>query len=178
MDEYKFWGLIGECRQESGNNTELASRVLFRRLRTLDATGVTEFVRLWERARSRLSSWPVTDAACLLLGPVKEEDLCQIQDWIISYGRTAVERISADPDNLIDLAADAGNARAQWFDEFMTEAHIVVSGAWPLGYDPDGPEDLTGERADLRDPATAHRQFPRLAAFRHDHPERGLPELR
>jgi hypothetical protein len=144
VDQDTFWSLIAECRQESGNNTELASRVLFRRLRALDAAEVTAFVRLWERARSRLSSWPVTHAACLLLGPIEEEDLGQIQDWIISYGRTTVERISEDPDTLVDLAADAGNARASWFDEFTTEAHIVVSGTWPLGYDPDGPPDLTG----------------------------------
>ncbi|MGW4940389.1 DUF4240 domain-containing protein [Actinoplanes sp. NPDC004185] len=178
MDEDTFWALVAECRQESGNNTELASRVLFRRLCTFDAAGVVEFVRFWERARSRLFSWPVSDAACLLLGPVEEEDLGRIQDWILSYGRTAVERISADPDNLIDLAADAGNARAQWFDEFMTEAHIVVSGTWPLGYDPDGPEDLTGEPTELGDPAAVHRHFPKLATFRRGRPELGLPELR
>jgi hypothetical protein len=178
VDEDWFWELVAECRQESGNNTELVSRVLFRRLRTLDADGVTEFVRLWERARSRLSSWPVTDAACLLLGPVDEEDLSHIQDWIISFGRTMVEQVSGNPDNLINLAADAGSARAPWFDEFITEAHIVVSGTWPLGYDPDGPEDRTGEHTDLGDPTIAHQQFPALMAFRRDHPELGLPELR
>lgn len=31
---------------------------------------------------------PVTDAVCLLLGLAEEEDLRQVQDWIISYGRT------------------------------------------------------------------------------------------
>ena len=142
MDEDGFWALVAECRQEGGDNTELVARLLFRRLRALDAAGVAAFVRLWERARTRLSSWPVTDAACLLLGPVDEENLCQIQDWIISYGRTAVEQITANPDNVVGLAADAGSARAEWFNEFMTEAHIVVTGTWPLGYDPDGPEEL------------------------------------
>ena len=171
VGEDEFWALVAECRDECGDNTELVARLLFRRLRRLDAAGVAAFVRLWERARSRLSSWPVTDAACLLLGPVDEEDLCHIQDWIISYGRTTVERIAGNPDSLIGLAADAGSARAGWFDEFMTEAHIVVTGTWPLGYDPDGPEDLTGERADLGDPTVAHRQFPALAAFRRDYPE-------
>lgn len=92
--------------------------------------------------------------------------------------RRAVERIIEDPDNIVDLARDAGNARAEWFDEFMTEAHIVVSGIWPLGYDPDEPEDLTGERTDLSDPTIVDRQFPRLAAFRHHNPEGGRPELR
>ncbi|WP_177319852.1 DUF4240 domain-containing protein [Actinoplanes philippinensis] len=178
MNEETFWAVVADCRRESANDTELASRILFRRLRSLSPADVTEFVRLWERARSRLSSWPVTDAVCLLLGSVEEEDLCQIQDWIISYGRTAVEGIIEDSDNLVELAADASNARALWFDEFMTEAHIVVSGTWPLGYDPDGPEDLIGERTDLRDPEIIDRKFPRLTAFRHLHPEVGSPELR
>ncbi|GAA2603230.1 DUF4240 domain-containing protein [Paractinoplanes durhamensis] len=60
-------------------------------------------------------------------------ELCHVQDWIISYGRTTVERIARDPDSLADLAGDAGNARAGWFDEFTTEAHIIVSGTWPYG---------------------------------------------
>jgi hypothetical protein len=178
VDEDAFWALVAESRQESRNNTELASRVLFRRLRALGATEVVEFVRLWEHTRSRLYSWPVTDAACLLLGPVEEEDLRHIQDWIISYGRVVVERIARNPDDLTDLAEDAGNARAQWFGEFTTEAHIVVSGTWPPGHDPDGPEDLTGERLDFGDGTAVSRRFPRLTAFRRDHPELGVPELR
>ncbi|MDI6102450.1 DUF4240 domain-containing protein [Actinoplanes sp. NEAU-A12] len=175
MNDDSFWALIAECRHESGNNTELVSRGLFRRLRALDATEVVEFVLLWERARSRLFSWPVTDAACVLLGPVEEEDLGHIQDWIISYGHTAVERIAREPDSLADLAADAGNARAPWFGEFLTEAHVVVSGTWPLGCDPDGPEDLVGQPIDFGDQATVQRQFPRLAASRREYPELGQP---
>jgi hypothetical protein len=38
---------------------------------------------------------------------------------------------------------------------------IVVSGGSPWAHDPDGSEDLTGERKDLGDPTTAH---PQLAA--------------
>lgn len=53
-----------------------------------------------------------------------------------------------------------------------------MSGTWPPGYDPDGPEDLSGERVDLGDPVAVRRRFPRLAAFRHDYPELGTPELR
>ncbi|MCM4084639.1 DUF4240 domain-containing protein [Actinoplanes sp. TRM88002] len=144
----------------------------------LEVAEVIEFVRIWERVRSGLYSWPVTDAACLLLGLVEEEGLCHVQDWIISYGRTMVRRIVRDPDSLADLAGDAGNARAGWFDEFIIEAHIIVSGTWPFGHDPDGPEDLFGERVDLGDPAAVRRLFPRLAAFRRDHPELGRAELR
>ncbi|XVU22508.1 DUF4240 domain-containing protein [Actinoplanes sp. CA-054009] len=172
-----FWAIIADCRRDAGSDTELVSRLLFRRLRTLDSTGVVEFVRIWERVRSRLSSWPVTDAACLLLGAVEEEHLPYIQDWIISYGRTTTDRIIQNPDNLADLAADAGNARAPWFSEFTTEAHIILSGEWPLGYDPEAPEDLTGNHLNLSDHPAVHHQFPRLTAFRQAHPEIGTPEL-
>jgi hypothetical protein len=88
--------------------------------------------------------------------------------------RVAVE----NPDDLVDLAGDACNARAAWFGEFTTEAHVVVSGTWPPGYDPDGPEDLTGDHLDVSDHAVLEQHFPRLAAFRRDHPELRLPELR
>lgn len=178
MNEDAFWALVAACRREAGDDSELASRLLFRRLRTLDAGAVAAFAQLWEQARSRLYSWPVTDAACLLLGPVEEEDLRYIQDWIISYGREISDHVARDPDRLVDLAADAGNARGEWFGEFITEAHVVVSGAWPLGYDPDGPDDLAGEAVDLVDPVVVRRRFPRLAAFRDDHPGLGSPELR
>jgi hypothetical protein len=92
--------------------------------------------------------------------PVEDEHLRFIQDWIISFGRAAADRIARDADNLADLARDAGRARAAWFDEFITEAHIyTTSGSWPLPYDPQGPDELTGEHLDLRDHA-AVEQWP------------------
>ncbi|WP_436529342.1 DUF4240 domain-containing protein [Actinoplanes sp. HUAS TT8] len=178
MDEERFWELVADSRRESGDDTELTSRLLFRRLRVLNAPEVVEFVRIWERIRTRLDTWPVTDAVCLLLGAVEEEDLDPILDWIISYGQTVAGRVVADPDSLVELAADAGNARAQWFGEFTTEAHIVVSGTWPLGYDPDEPDDRAGEHVDVADQDVARQRFPRLTAFRERHPELGRPELR
>ena len=173
MDEDSFWALIAECREQAGSDTELTSRLLFRRLRTLSSVDVVAFVRHWERARSSLDSWPVADAACLLLGLIEEEDLRLIQDWVISFGRGAVVRIARDPDSLADLARDARSARAAWFDEFITEAHVIATGTWPLGYDPEGPDELAGGRLDLYDHAAVEQRFPRLASFRSDHPEFG-----
>ena len=104
VEEDSFWSLITECREHSGNDTELMSRVLFRRLRALAAGDVTAFAWHWERARSALYSWPVADAACLLLGTVEEEHLRFIQDWVISFGASAVTSIAQDPDSLANLA--------------------------------------------------------------------------
>jgi hypothetical protein len=171
VDEDSFWALITECRERSGNDTELMSRVMFRRLRALTAGDVAAFARHWERARSSLYSWPVADAACLLLGTVEEEHLRFVQDWVISFGHAAVTRIARDPDSLADLSGDAGKARAAWFCEFITEAHIITSrGDWPLPYDEEGPDELTGRHLDLDDHAAVERYFPRLAAYRRDHP--------
>jgi hypothetical protein len=177
VDEEAFWEIIGKCRTEGGAETELVSRVLFRRLRALDAAAVARFIQLWERARSQLHSWPMTDAACLLLGRVEEEDLDNIYDWVISHGRVLAARVLDDPDNLVDLAADVGSARADWFDEFMTEAHITVTGTWPLGFDPDGPDEMVGEHTDLADRDAVNKRFPRLAAFRRHHPKLAGPQL-
>jgi hypothetical protein len=177
VDDGQFWALIAECRHQ-GINTDSVSRLLFRRLRALDPADVVAFVEQWERTRSRLYSWPVADAACLLLGPVEEEDLRHIQDWVILHGQTTVDRVCRNSDDLADLAHDRGAARAAWFAEFLTEAQVVVTGTWPLGHDPDGPEELTGEHQDLSDHQVVERHYPRLAAFRRSHPEIGQPELR
>ena len=166
MDEDSFWALVAECRLQAGNDTELMSRVMFRRLRAISVTEVAAFVGHWERARSLLYSWPVADAACLMLGWVEEEDQRFVRDWIISFGRAAAVGIARDPDSLADLAGDVGCARASWFDEFLTEVHVVATGgSWPLGYDPDGPEELTGEHLDLADRAAVEQHFPRLASL-------------
>ncbi|MEU8238247.1 DUF4240 domain-containing protein [Actinoplanes missouriensis] len=177
MDDDGFWRLLAEIRHDAGNDSDLTSRLLFRRLRKLDGNDIADFTRLWERIRSRLYSWPVTDAACLLLGSIEEEDLRHIQNWVISYGRETVEQVAGDPDGLVDLATDASSARAQWFDEFITEAHILVTGDWPLGHYPEGPDDLMGAHTDFSDQAAVHRRFPRLTAHRHHHPELGAPQL-
>jgi len=101
MDEGRFWELIAASRQESRDDTELTARLLFRRLRVLSTTEIVDFAQRRAKARSRLYTWPVTDAVCLLLGAVEEEDLPHVQDWIISYGRTVVERTIVDPDSLV-----------------------------------------------------------------------------
>lgn len=178
VDEEAFWALITDSRRESANDTELTARVLFRRLRALDPASVVEFVKHWQRARSRLYAWSVADAICLMFGTVEEEDLEPIQDWIISFGHDVAARIVQDADHLADLADDRHNARATWFDEFTTEAHIIVGGTWPDEYDPDGPDELTGQHLSLDDAALVERRFPRLTAFRRGHPEIGTPQLR
>jgi hypothetical protein len=178
VDEESFWSLVTGFREQTGGDTELMSRVMFRRLRTLSAADVAAFAVHWEHARSLLYSWSVADAACLLLGTVEEEHLRFVQDWVISFGRAAVAAIARDPDNLADLAGDAHRARAAWFDEFITEAHITACGGdWPLPYDPNGPDELTGRHLDLTRHAEVQERFPRLSSFRRDHPELSPPEI-
>ena len=99
VDEDSFWVFIAECREHSANDTELMSRLMFRRLRALSAEDVAAFARHWERARSSLYSWPVADAACLMLLTF----IRLVRTWFrlldggrgYRGGRTAVGRVAA-----------------------------------------------------------------------------------
>lgn len=171
MEEAAFWALIEQCRKDSGGDTELTARTMFRRLRSLDTTDIHDFVRRWDLIRARLDTWSVADAACLMLGDLS--DLLPVRDWIISHGHSTVERILRDSDNMVDLWRDSHNARATWFEEFMTEAHIAATGTWPEESDLDQQPDLVDEHTDLADTALVKKRFPRLASFRRGHPDLG-----
>jgi Protein of unknown function (DUF4240) len=176
VDEVAFWALIEECRKDSNSDTELTARMMFRRLRSLDTTDVRDFVRRWDLVRTRLDSSSVAYASWLMLGDL--DDLIPVRDWIISHGRGAVERVLQDSDNLVDLSRDVHNARATWFDDFITEAHIASTSTWPEESDVSGPQDLADEHVDLANASLVEGRFPRLAAFRRGHPELGSPEFR
>ncbi|MER5627332.1 DUF4240 domain-containing protein [Streptosporangium sp. NPDC002544] len=66
----------------------------------------------WEDVKDRLFSWPVWDAACVLLGFVSDDFFGDVRAWIISHGRAAVDRIAADPDALVELAHDVDSVNA------------------------------------------------------------------
>jgi hypothetical protein len=60
----------------------------------------------WDEVDARAFTWPVWDAACLLLGFVSDDFFDDVRAWIISHGRTTVDRVVADPETLVELADD------------------------------------------------------------------------
>ncbi|AGZ42838.1 DUF4240 domain-containing protein [Actinoplanes friuliensis] len=165
MDRAVFWRIVEGARAEAGTDTERVAQVLLRRLRSLSPDEIEHFGALWAEVQDELYSWPVHDAATLLLGPVNDDALLVVQDWIVSHGRQTMKRVQEDPDNLVELAPDRHNARIDWFTGLPMEAHIAATGR-PFAVDgPDGPEDPTGTPTDLTDEPGTRRRFPRLTAY-------------
>ena len=120
---------------------------------------------LWEQAQDGLYSWPVHDAAELLLGPLDDDDLLAVQDWIVSHGRSVVQRVREDPDNLVELMSDRHNARIDWFCGLAMEVSIATTGH-PLSVDgPGGPDEPAGTAAELTDEIAMRQRFPKIMAY-------------
>ena len=151
-----------------GSDTERVAQVLLRRLRGLSPAEIEQFQELWERAQDELSRWPIHDAATLLLGPLDDDGLLAVQDWIVSHGRRVMQRVPDDPDSLVELAPDRRNARMDWFSGLAVEAHIAATGR-PFTVDrPDGPDEPAGTPAELTDEIRVRQQFSRLTAYLDD----------
>jgi hypothetical protein len=108
------------CRTEVGSDAERVAQALLRHLRMLRPDQIEQFQELWIRAQDELCRWPVWDAATLLLGPLDDDTFLAVQDWIVSHGRQAMQRVQDDPDSLVELASDrttlgsTGSAACRW----------------------------------------------------------------
>jgi hypothetical protein len=110
VDRSNFWGIVEGARAEAGTDTEHAAQVLLRHLRALPPADHEPFQEFWEQEQNQLYCWPIHDAATLLLGPLDDDSLLAVQDWILSHGRNTVQRILDDPDSIVELATDRHNA--------------------------------------------------------------------
>jgi hypothetical protein len=163
-----FWRFVEGARAEAGSDTERVAQVLLRRLRGLRPEEIEQFQELWEQAQDELYSWPIHDAATLLLGPLDNDALFAVQDWILSHGRRTMQRVQDDPDSLVELAPDRHNARIDWFCGLAMEAHIAATGR-PFAVDgPNGPDEPTGTPAEMADEVSMRQRFPRLTAYLDD----------
>ncbi|HEX5205554.1 MAG TPA: DUF4240 domain-containing protein [Actinoplanes sp.] len=91
MERGDFWRVVEGARAEAGSDTERVAQVLLRRLRELKPSEIEHFQELWERAHDDLYSWPIHDAATLMLGPLRGDALFAVQDWILSHGRRTIQ---------------------------------------------------------------------------------------
>ncbi|WP_344650071.1 DUF4240 domain-containing protein [Cryptosporangium japonicum] len=175
MERAQFWRIVEGARAAGGADTERVAQVLLRRLRELPPTELEPFQELWEQEQDTLYCWPIHDAATLLLGPLDDDALLAVQDWIVSHGRGTVQRILDDPDSLVELAVDRHNARIDWFCGLPMEAHIAATGKSFTADRLDGPDEPSGVPAGLTDGASMRQRFPRLTAYLDDNPWIGQP---
>jgi hypothetical protein len=163
VDEAGFWTLIADCRGDSSDGGHLAT-LLRDRLRTLAGEEILSFGEHWYAASERLYTWPVWDAACLLLGWVGDDSFRDVRAWIATQGPDVLDRVAADPDSLVDLAGDSDNAFVEAFDSLVYDAYTTVTGEEPPARY--GPTYPAGARTDLKDEDATRARFPRLSAWR------------
>jgi hypothetical protein len=166
VGEDRFWALIAECRAQEPHDGERLAEVLASRLRQFEPDEILAFGRLWYAALGRLYTWPVWDAAHVLLGWVGDDSFRDVRAWIVTHGRDVVHRIAEDADNLADLAADQDQAFVEAFDGLIYENYRAVAGAYPPAEPAHEPIEPAGERTNLKDQAAVSGRFPRLATLR------------
>jgi hypothetical protein len=161
VDEDQFWALIAHSRdQEPGGGDQMAE-ALRERLAQLSADEVYAFGRFWNAAFDRLCTWPVWDAASVLLGWVGDDSFRDVRAWIVSHGRSVVDMVVENPDSLAELAFDEDNAFEEGFDGIAYKTYQSVAGHLPEFERGSG--DPAGERTNLKDRAAVTTRFPRLA---------------
>jgi hypothetical protein len=164
VDEVGFWALIDECRNSAGGTGERMAAILKRRLRELDGPTILAFDDHWYKVHRRAYTWPLWDAAVLLLGWVGDDSFGDVRDWLISHGRSTFERVVEDPDSLVDLDRDRDNAFVESYGGLTYRAYLAVTGTEPPRTPPSGQLDPVGTRTNLKDENAVRAAFPRLAA--------------
>ncbi|MFD0782480.1 DUF4240 domain-containing protein [Micromonospora azadirachtae] len=153
------------ARGEVGSDTELVAQALLRRLRALPPDEIDQFEELWFQAQDELYRWPIRDSATLLLDSIDGDEFFAVQNWIVSHGRSTLQRVQGDPDSLVELAPDRHNARIDWFCGLPLDAYIAVTGA-PSAIDgPSGPGAPVGTPAELNDETSTRQRLPRLTTY-------------
>jgi hypothetical protein len=165
-----FWRIVEGARGEVGGDTERVAHALLRRLRALTPDEIEQFEELWFQAQDELYRWPIRDAATLLLGPFDDDDFLAVKNWIVSHGRSTMQRVQDDPDGLVELAPDRHNARIDWFCGLPLDAYIAVTGA-PFAIDETaGPGAPVGAPVELIDEISVRQRFPRLTTYLDQNP--------
>ncbi|MFI0408314.1 DUF4240 domain-containing protein [Actinomadura sp. 3N508] len=168
MTEDEFWGLVEGARRDGGGSLARQVQLLREFFRANSVDVLLAYRDRYADVNERVFTWPIWDAAGVLLGFVSDDFFSDVRAWIISHGRAVVDRIAADPDCLADLAEDAEEARrgdAEEFGMLVWEMWEELTGDCGGGLPPTGKPgiDPTGDRIDLTDPAAVWSHFPRLA---------------
>jgi hypothetical protein len=170
VTEDEFWAWIEDSRRDGGGVLARQVELLRQRLLAGGKEVLLEFRDRWNEADDRVFTWPLWDAACLLLGWVSDDFFDDVRAWIISHGRAAVDRVVAEPDSLVDLAFDRAaveSGDAERLNMLLMSVWREISGDCDdemPDSDYDG-NDPTGERTDLKDEQAVRARFPRLAEF-------------
>jgi hypothetical protein len=164
MDQAKFWNLVEETRQASGNNTGDQSSRLEERLSKLPPQQILEFERLRKQLDKRAYTYRMWGAAYVIDDGCSDDCFRDFRAYVISLGPNAYEKALANPDSLAPVVQDAETGDWENADDVAPDAYSSRTGNdFPID-----DSDLSGRPAGTpfpqNDIASLTREYPKLAA--------------
>ncbi|MFI0355337.1 DUF4240 domain-containing protein [Actinomadura sp. 9N407] len=169
MTEDGFWEIVEACQAASHGDFAEQVRLQRARLMTLPLDELVSFQFLWEAIEDRAFTWPVWDAAALLLGGCGDDSFCDFRAWLIGQGRQVFEQVVNEPDRLAEVAdrwTDVTHSHAETYGLQILSVYEKRTGSYhmPEQGDP-GPLNPAGVSVNVGDERIARAHFPRLAEF-------------
>ena len=134
----RFWALVGASREGlDPADPEAAVEEQVAALRTvLTALSDRELLLFQERLNeqaARANDWSIWAAGYLAAGGMSDDAFDYFRLWLVLQGRTAFERLLAEPDELAGLRWDAAGAA---FDAAEAGGYLVAELLAERGVDP------------------------------------------
>jgi len=167
MTEARFWQIVGES---VGNGADQLSQAAALRaaLDRLTPQEIEAFAGVFDELMRRSYRWDLWGAGFVLEGGMSDDGFEYFRRWLISRGEAAFDKVSADPDSLVDIIPDDHDGEFE-FEEFR----YVADEAWAkkTGRDPATmPNRARPYSTDpagtpfTEDPAALKKRYPKLWA--------------
>jgi hypothetical protein len=123
MNEAQFWQIVGES---AGNGTDQQSQATALRaaLDRLTPQELEAFADIFDELMRRSYRWDLWGAGFVVEGGMSDDGFEYFRLWLISRGEAAFEKVSADPDSLVDIIPDDHDGEFE-FEEFGYVAREV-----------------------------------------------------
>ena len=171
MDSDRFWQLVDATAARAGDLEE-QTELLRTELRRLDLPDLLAFDAEFTRASHALYTWEIMRGADIMIGDVSDDVFADFRSWVVSRGRSAYERVLADPDAglaALDVSDEEEVGAGELFAAVIGEVYAERTGTEIYDAFPDRPsaDFPDGEPAgpDVgRNRRERRAHFPRLAA--------------
>ena len=102
MDEDRFWEIVQRVHDISAGDMDRKCVALRQQIAALSKEGALEFGHLFDAMMNKAYRWPLWDAAYVIHGRCSNDTFTDFRSSLISRGRQAYERASADPESFAE----------------------------------------------------------------------------
>ncbi|MEG3150337.1 DUF4240 domain-containing protein [Sphingomonas sp. ZT3P38] len=167
VTEARFWQIVGESARK-GMDQQSQADGLRAALDRLTPREIEAFADIFEGLMRQSYRWDLWGAGFVVEGGMSDDGFEYFRRWLISRGKAAFDKVSADPDALGDIIPHDQDgdfefeefgyiAREVWAKKTGRDAEAMPSHARPYSHDPSG-APFSEDSAALR------KRYPKLWA--------------